>query len=335
MTAIIESTSADTITMPEFNVSNHLLGDRAALDAAWQRDGYWFFRDVLDHDAVARARAVYLDVLNELGVIDPSVTDAAVHNGASLEGYPIYMGGPCEEDPLFARYPRDSFVNEPQIKAFFEQVFGDEVFWVPNSEFQAVPPRTEGWGSSRFNFVHCDGPNNKGLPLKVVWVPLVHIDEATGGLAVAEGMHRPRMGDFPRPHTGIQENDVPLDAWRRTVWNPGDVLIFSLETPHSGLANRSDKFFRLSMDIRGMAKSANTPVIGNVTGVDANAIAVRDGAGKEHVFRIDRDTFCRVYRGRQSGAPLTLEEIPQLVKVGAPVYVASDHGTATFIRPQH
>ena len=33
--------------------------------------------------------------------------------------------------------------------------------------------------------------------------------------------------------------------------------------------------------------------------------------------------------------PLTLAEIPELVKVGAPVYVAADHGTATFIRPQH
>ncbi len=331
----ITSAFADTIAMPEFNVSNHLLGDRAALDAAWQRDGYWFFRDVLDKEAIARTRAIYLDVLNELGVIDPSVTDAGLYNGASLDNYPIYMGGPKEEDPLIARYPRDQFVNEPQIKAFFESVFGDEVVWVPNSEFQAVPPKGENWGSSRFNFVHCDGPNNKGLPLKVVWVPLVDIDEEIGGLAIAEGLHKPSMGDFVRPPEGIREEDVPQDAWRRTIWHPGDVLIFSLETPHSGLANRSNKFFRLSMDIRGMRKSDGPPVVGHVAAVDANAIAVRDAAGQEHVFRIDSDTFCRVHRGMKSGIPLELHEIPQLVKVGADVYVASNHGTATFIRPQH
>ena len=72
----------DTPPMREFNVSNHLLNDRAGLEAAWERDGYWFFRDVLDKDAVGRLRAVYLKVMNELGVIDPTRTDAAVHNGA-------------------------------------------------------------------------------------------------------------------------------------------------------------------------------------------------------------------------------------------------------------
>ena len=332
---VIESpVYSDTSTMAELNVSNHLLGDRAALDAAWERDGYWFFRGVLDKDAVARTRAVYLEVLDELGVIDPSVKDAAVYNGASLEGYPIYMGGPCEEDPLFGRYPRDQFVNEPAIKAFFEQVFGDEVYWVPNSEFQAVPPGATP-KSSRFNYVHADGPNNKGLPLKVVWVPLAPIDEETGGLAVAEGMHRPRLGDFPRPSEGIREGDVPRGAWRRTTWQPGDVLLFSLELPHSGLANLSDRYFRLSMDIRGMCKSKGVPVVGTVAAVDACAIAVDDEAGQRHVFRIDRDTYCRIYRGRLSGMPLTLEEIRELVKPGSKVYLAADHGTATFIRPQH
>ena len=42
----------------EPKVHNHLLGDHAALDEAMDRDGYWFFRDVLDRDAVARLRGV-------------------------------------------------------------------------------------------------------------------------------------------------------------------------------------------------------------------------------------------------------------------------------------
>src|SRR5581483_6086573 len=82
-----------TPPMRELSVSNHLLGNRAALDAAWDRDGYWFFRDVLDKNAIARVRAIYLRVLDRLGVIDPSRTDAAVYNGASLENFPIVMGG--------------------------------------------------------------------------------------------------------------------------------------------------------------------------------------------------------------------------------------------------
>lgn len=324
----------DTPPFREFNVSNHLLGDRAALDAAFERDGYWFFRDVLDKEAVGRLRAIYLKTLNELGVIDPTRTDAAVYNGASLDDYPIVMGGPPEEDPLVRLYPRDSFVNEPKIKQFFTELFGDEVFWVPNSEFQAFPPQ-KGYKGSRFNYLHCDGPNNKGLPLKVVWVPLATIDEDTGGLAVAEGWNKPRIGDFARPPEGIAYGAVPTDAWRRAVYQPGDLLVFSLETPHSGLANRSDKYFRLSMDIRGMKKSDNVPFVGKVKTVDANAISVKADDGREQTFRLDQDTFCRIYRGKLSGMPLELHEIPQLVKPGAPIYVASENGRARFIRPQH
>ena len=331
---IIRSVFDDTPAMREFSTSNHLLGNPAALQEAWERDGYWFFRGVLDKDAVARARAEYIEVLEELDVVEPGCTEQAIHNGKSLEGFPIVMGGPPEEDPLLQRYPSPTLTEDPAVKAFFERVFGDEVFWVPNSEFHAVPPGT-GRPDTRFNFVHADGPNNKSLPLRVCWIPLAPITEEIGGLALTKGLHKPHMGDFPRPSTGIQESDIPVEAWRRAEYEPGDVLIFSLESPHSGLANRSDRYFRLSMDIRGMPKSGNVPVVGNVVAIDRCAIVVEDDMGKQQVFRIDEDTFCRIYRGRLSGVPLPLDDIPELVKVGAPVYVASRNGTATFIRPQH
>lgn len=326
----------DTPAMREFNVSNDLLDDRAALDAAWERDGYWFFRGVLDKDAVGRLRAVYLKVLNDLGLIDPTRTDAAVYNGAPLDNYPIKNDGNPDPttDPLLALYPRDQFVAEPAIRAFFTRLFGDEPFWVPNTEYHAMPPIRNHSGS-RFNYVHADGPNNKGLPLRICWVPLATIDEATGGLALTEGLHKPRLNDFPRPPEGIVPGDVPENAWRRTVYQPGDLLVFSLESPHSGLANRSDRYFRLSMDIRGMKKSENVPFVGKVSAIDTCAITVRADDGRQQTFRLDEDTFCRISRGRLTGMPLELAEIPQLVKIGSPVYVASDHGSATFIRPQH
>jgi hypothetical protein len=321
--------------MKEFKVSNPLLGNRHALDDAWAQDGYWFFRGVLDQGAVARLRAVYLKVLRELGVIDPTRDDCAIYNGAPLDNYPIKNdGSSLNKDPLLTLYPRNQFVAEPAIHGFFTKLFGDEPFWVPNTEFHAVPPNKNHSGS-RFNYVHIDGANNKGLPLKICWMPLATIDADTGGLAIAEGLHKPRMNDFPRPPQGIAADAVPLDAWRSTVYQPGDLVVFSLETPHSGLANRSDRYFRLSMDIRGMRKSNNIPTVGRVKAIDACAITVAADDGHDRTFRLDEDTFCRITRGRLTGMPLDLAEIPQLVKVGDPVYVAAEHGTATFIRPQH
>jgi len=334
MNAVLKARLIGTPPIREFNVSNHLLGNRAGLDAAWDRDGYWFFRDVLDRGAIARLRAVYLQVLDKLGVIDPSQTDAAVYNGASLENFPIVMGGDPAIDPLLKLHPMRQFVAEPAIKAFFAQLFGDEVFWVPNTEYHALPPNPNHSGS-RFNYVHADGANNKSLPLRICWIPLASIDEATGGLALAEGLHKPRMNDFPRPPAGIGQDVVPADAWRRAEYGPGDLVVFSLETPHSGLANRSNRYFRLSMDIRGMRKSDNIPTIGTVVAIDENAVTVAEDNSTRHTFRLNDDTFCRVARGRLSGMPLELAEIPRLVKVGDPVYVASNRGTATFMRPQH
>ncbi|MGA8705927.1 MAG: phytanoyl-CoA dioxygenase family protein [Steroidobacteraceae bacterium] len=334
MNAILEPGFIGTPPMREFNLSNHLLGNPAALEAAWDRDGYWFFRDVLDKDAVARLRGVYLQVLGDLGVIDTRRTDAAVYNGASLENFPIAMGGDPAIDPLMAKHPMKQFVSEPSIHAFFTQLFGDEPFWVPNTEYHALPPNS-GRSGSRFNYVHADGANNKGLPLRICWIPLAPIDEATGGLALAEGLHGPRLNDFPRPPAGIEQSDVPAVAWRRAEFRPGDLLMFSLETPHTGLANLSDRFFRLSMDIRGMKKSDNVPMIGTVVAIDENAITIADDNGGQQTFRLNEDTFCRIFRARLSGMPLQLAEIPRLVKLGDPVYVASNRGTATFIRPQH
>lgn len=332
MSTVLQSTS--TPPMKEFNVSNDLLGNRAALAAAWERDGYWFFRGVLDKDAVARLRLVYLKVLDDLGVIEAGHTDAAIYNGASLEHYPIRNDGNLHGDPLLALHPMKSFVADPAIHDFFVGLLGDEPYFVPNTEYHAVPPRQDR-SRRRFNFLHQDGANNKGLPLKICWIPLAVIDDEIGGLALTEGLHKLRAKDFPRPPEGIADGVIPADSWRRTTYRPGDLLVFSLESPHSGLANYSERYFRLSMDIRVMRKSENVPVVGTVAGVEADAITISGDDGRRQTFRLTGNTFCRVLRGAQTGMPLDLTEIPKVLKVGDPVFVASDNGIATFIRPQH
>jgi hypothetical protein len=87
MNAAVETTPA----LGELTVANAFLGDRRALDEAWERDGYWYFRDVLDQEALTRLRTVYLDLLKSLGVIDRNATEA-VYNGASLANYPPEYG---------------------------------------------------------------------------------------------------------------------------------------------------------------------------------------------------------------------------------------------------
>jgi hypothetical protein len=319
--------------MREFNVSNSLLFNRAALDAAWERDGYWFFRDVLDQSAVGRLRAVYMDTLKAAGVMDRDASEP-VYNGASLDNFKVGVNtGRAEDvyaDPLLARHPMKDFVAEPAIRDFFKQLIGDEPWWVPITEYHAAPPRRE-HRSNRFNFIHQDSSHNPGIPFRICWIPVAAIDEKTGGLALTEGLHKPRPNDFVRPPEGIPQEVIPADSWRRTNYRPGDLLMFDLNSPHSGLANHSSRYFRLSMDIRLLRASDNVPTVGTVAGVDQTSVTVAGNDGKNDRFLFEDGTYCRSY----NGVRIPIENIPRTLKIGDPVIVASENGRARVIRPQH
>lgn len=311
-------------SMRELNVSNHLLDDRQALKANWERDGYWFFRDVLDQGAVARLRSVYMGVLDEYQVAHGDDPQAA-YTGQDLTGFPFRM------EPLVAREPWREFVGGAPIHAFFKRVLGDDPFWIPTVEYRATPP-AQTRERSRFDYLHQDGFYNKGIPFLICWIPLSTIDEQVGGLALAEGLHKgPYLHDLNQPPLfPIPAGSVPDDAWRRTTYRPGDLLMMHINTPHSGLANYSGRF-RLSMDIRVMPASGHTPIIGHLTGLTSTSVSVLGEDGRSGTFRVDADTYCRGIDGRK----VPQAEIPLRMQAGDPAIVAFDGGRATLIRPPH
>jgi len=314
--------------MGELKTHSHLIGDRPALDQAWEQDGYWFFRGALDTDAVGRLRRVYVEELERQGVIDP-VGDASTersvrYNGASLANYPFRM------EPLAARRPWRWFVEEPAIHGFFTRVFGEEPFWVPVVEYRATPP-TQDAERPRFDGIHQDGPYSPGIPFRICWIPLAEIDEDVGGLALAEGLTE-QVNRHPLAqgsNTSIPVESLPADVWRRTTYRAGDVLLMNLWTPHSGLTNRSDRF-RLSMDHRVMGRSDRCPLVGELREIDASAVTVR-ADGREVTLRIEADTYVRNDVGRK----LTDAAIGDFYKPGQEVIVAFEGDKATVVRPPH
>jgi ectoine hydroxylase-related dioxygenase (phytanoyl-CoA dioxygenase family) len=314
----------------ELKTHNHLLGDLAALDEAWEKDGYWFFRDVLDRGAVARLRKAWTDQLEAEGVIDTigdAPTDRSVrYNGASLATYPFRM------EPLAAQKPWPTFVAEAPIEAFFTKLLGDAPFWVPVVEYRATPPQQDRT-KPRIDGIHQDGPYSPGIPFRICWVPLAEIDADTGGLMLAEGMAEDQHDYHPRDAGGsnaaIRLEDIPADRWRRTTYQAGDVLLMNLWTPHTGLANRSDRF-RLSMDHRVMARRDKCPIVGTVVAMAEDAITVEDESGRR-TLRIDPDTYVR----NTSGQKLHGQTIVDFYRPGADVIIAYDGDRASVVRPPH
>jgi hypothetical protein len=115
-------------------------------------------------------------------------------------------------------------------------------FVLPGNERAAVP-------------AHQDVSYNKHLgPFCVVWVPLVDIDRACGGMTVyprTQGHGELFAGDTVAPTEGwIPGLDVAeLARLELFPLAPGDVVVMGNETVHESMPNRSERT-RLSVDFR-------------------------------------------------------------------------------------
>ena len=312
--------------MGELNVSNHLLGDHAALKEAWERDGYWFFRDVLDKEVIAGIRAVHAEYLAGFGLTDPDDLEIR-YNGADYSHFPANSN----DTELNRRKVHTMLHDAPTINAFFARLFGCDPFWVPFTVHRNLPPVVDR-ARSRFDMIHADGFYNEGLPFLICWVPLDVIDENIGGLALVEGVHRQpslhkRVGMEIKP---IQEEDVPQAKWRRTTYRPGDVLLMDLDTPHSGISNVSADRFRLSMDTRVMPSNGNTPKVGVIEAVSDREVMIADGSGTRHSLEFDDASFVRGSMGDQ----MPLAQIPSRYHAGDEVIVMADGKRVINMRPQ-
>ena len=311
--------------MGELRTANDLLDDQAGLQAAWARDGYWFFRDALDKRVIARIRQVYIDYLVEMGLTDANDPEHR-YNGADYSGLPVNSNA----TKLNAAKVHLLLHEAPSINAFFTRLFGCDPFWVPFTVHRTNPP-LRAPKHSRFDLIHEDGVYNDGLPFLICWVPIDEIDEDAGGLALLEGvqngpcLHR-REGMNILP---IREEDVPAGTWRRTVYRAGDVLLMGLHTPHSGIANISRDRFRLSLDTRIMPSTGKVPLAGTLTAVSETGVTLRDAKG-DHQLMFDAKSFVRGHRGDQ----MQLADVPARYHSGEDVIIAHEGHLVVNMRPQ-
>jgi hypothetical protein len=214
------------------------------------------------------------------------------------------------------------------VHAVFARILGDAPWWVPMPVCRVVPPMP-GQGGDPLLMPHQDGFHNRGLGFQVAWIPLMEIDEACGGLAVAEGWHRRGFihDQTDAPHYRVTASPVPEDDWRRADYAPGDLLLFDIMTPHSGLANRSDRF-RLSVDLRVLPASGHLPLIGPVVSVSPDAVTIRADSG-DVTLAIDEESFLRPF----SQLPVTRAELPAVVPLGHRVIAGHADGRVTVLRP--
>ncbi|RYD97826.1 MAG: hypothetical protein EOP61_16220 [Sphingomonadales bacterium] len=310
---------------------NHLIGDYAALDEALERDGYWFFRDVLDKDAIARLRKVYTDELEKLGVIDP-VGDTPTEKSIGYNGTGDVANMPRHMEPLAERNASPDFLKEKSIHDTLVKLLGEEPFWKPVIEYRATPPAQDASPQCITGF-HQDGPPTPGVDFITMWVPVAEVDRDVGGIIFAEGYNDPvnRMRiDETGTNKAIPPESMPDDIWCHTTYRPGDVLFMHRWTPHSGLTNISDRF-RMSFDHRVMRRGAPRPLVGEVVSIEPQLIEVKDDVIGTKAIRIDTSTYARTTHHQRLWGQAIVDEF----QPGTRVIVGYEGDVATVVRPTH
>lgn len=334
MTADVESTSSPTghFAPSDLRISNAIIGDSTALSKRWERDGYWFFRGVLDLEALAEFRRPVLEELKKLGVVDEGRTEP-VWNGRNMERFPAHTHAGYEPFPALIKSRRwRDMLAHPKNAAFFKSVVGCEVHWVPVAELRIMPPR-EASTTGIFTYPHQDGFYNEGYRCLTAWMPLWPASRAAGGLAVAEGMHRGEyLHDLSNPpRFPIPPAAIPMDRWRTADYMPGDVVIFDRKAPHSGLRNCSDHDFRVSFDVRCILPGDPAPLLGHVVTAATDSITIRQEDGREISVPLDDQSYCRGV-GRNAGRRISLCEVASEYRPGQEAMITLENGTVKLLR---
>ncbi len=316
--------SADLSSLPPLHVANAVMDDPVALNRMWDEDGYLFFRDVIDKEAIVGLVKVYMDALIGLGVVDADAT-SPIWNGKNIHEFPFKIEH-IEKSKIW-----ESFARQPSVRAMASRVFQADPYFLPMTEYRVTPPGPPNEGDALL-FRHQDAFLNAGIPFRVFWIPISDIDARAGGLVIAEGWHKRGFVHDPNdyPKYAIPAETIPDSAWRRSDYHPGDVLVFNVMTPHSGAWNCSGTF-RCSMDLRVMKSSDTRPIIGAVADVEVDSISIRDEKNTVTRLKVAETSMIRgANRMPVSSRAAMQVELP----LGTRVIAGHADGVITCIRPE-
>lgn len=314
--------------MHQLKETNYALGDRAALLAIMQEQGYWFFRDVLDRQALATICDRYMAELRDRDLIDEDSLKPVWNRRTPIE---------IDDGVTSSRFPRlregrvwENFVEEPAIKSFFAALAGEEPEWLTASDYYRIVPPGQVRGEDSFALRHQDGKGLPGLDFVTCWIPLADADAEVGGLALVPGSHHHGVAQ----EKWFSQDLAPDDGWASTDYRLGDVLIFTGAMLHSGLRNQSVDRFRLSLDIRMFMHGSPRPVTGPLESITADEVVIRNRGSDRVALKVTDDTTILVMTGENEIPKMfTRDEAPSVLLPGRQVMAVGEEGNALIVRP--
>src|SRR5437867_252552 len=259
--------------------SNRHLNDTRKLTQIMSERGYLFFRNLAPRKHVQAVGREMTAVLKRYGFVDPAATSAPTWSGKMPAGAELAATGRLMKAINRVRSYRDLILKGEHVRLLGKIMDGQIFSWTENvdrgirvylpgeAEYSLGGTKIANVTPAHQDYYHFRVPN-----YLTAWIPLIDIDESTGGLAIVAGTHRDGYYEHwfrGSEYLGVPEDSEEAQKWARTGAVPatgdlksgsdsrtwlrenyrmGDVLVFHPLILHRGLRNRADKI-RLSADV--------------------------------------------------------------------------------------
>lgn len=235
-----------------FTVSNPLIDNAEKLREQARRDGYLYFRGLIDTESIHNLRRDFLEICHRHGWVEggENLMDATCTSAPFMEGDEGYW-------PILDEFQRlesfHAFAHHPAILDVCDKLFGEKTLVHPRNIGRIMfPENTKYTTPAHQDYIHIRGTEDTYTG----WIPLGACPEELGGLSVLAGSHR--FGIFPvKPALGaggLGIDTAPLEAdglgWVSGDFALGDALFFHSHTVHKALPNQTADRIRLSVDYR-------------------------------------------------------------------------------------
>ena len=193
----------------------------AEIRRSFDENGYLFFKGALDADTVLRAKEDIARVLQEQGFMQKGSAEPRATPGASAVE--------VDSGPLYRLKSPGTLMASPELQKAVDIAFGEKVrvarsigfrYSMPTDAPYLTPPHQD-----HFYIRETD-------EFRMIWIPLMDLEIANGGLAIAAGSHRHGLQDHVefdgiysyffkgRPQKGVRPEDI-RGAWTSSRSKPG------------------------------------------------------------------------------------------------------------------
>lgn len=219
----------------------------AEIRRSFDENGYLFFKGALDAGTVLRAKEDISSVLRQQGFMQKGSAEPRATPGASAVE--------VDSGPLYRLKSPGKLMASPELQKAVDIAFGEKVrvarsigfrYSMPTDAPYLTPPHQD-----HFYIRETD-------EFRMIWIPLMDLEIANGGLAIAAGSHRHGLREHVefdgvysyffkgRPQKGVRPEDI-RGQWTSSRFEVGDLLMFHSCAVHRAIPNTSG-LVRLSLN---------------------------------------------------------------------------------------